>query len=195
MPRVVSIALLLFIVLDPFGNLVTLNTLLRAAAPARRRRIIIRESVIALAILQLFVFAGGAILHALGLQAYTLGISGGIVLFMIALGMVFPARKVLDKEGLEDPLVVPIAMPLIAGPGAISVVILLAQTNPVWNVAGAVGIAWLPTAVILAVSTWIFTFLGPRGAVALERLMGILLVMLSVQMVLDGVRGYLASQA
>ena len=190
----ISIALLLFIVLDPFGNLVTLNTLLRAAAPARRRRIIIRESLIALAILQLFVFAGGAILRALGLQAYALGISGGIVLFMIALGMVFPARKVLDKEGLDDPLVVPIAMPLIAGPGAISVVILLAQTNPVWNVAGAVGIAWLPTAVILAVSTWIFNFLGPRGAVALERLMGILLVMLSVQMVLNGLSAYMTSR-
>jgi len=191
MPRVVSIALLLFIVLDPFGNLVTLNTLLRATAPARRRWIIIRESIIALAILQLFVFAGGAILHALGLQAYTLGISGGIVLFMIALGMVFPARKVLDKEGLEDPLVVPIAMPLIAGPGAISVVILLAQTNPVWNVAGAVGIAWLPTAVMLTASTWLFNFLGPRGAVAVERLMGILLVMVSVQMVLNGLSAYM----
>src|SRR6185436_7756492 len=191
MPRVISIALLLFIVLDPFGNLVTLNTLLRSAAPARRRRIIIRESIIALAILQLFVFAGGAILRALGLQAYTLGISGGIVLFMIALGMVFPARKVLDKEGLDDPLVVPIAMPLIAGPGAISVVILLAQTNPALNVAGAVVVAWLPTAVILTASTWLFNFLGPRGAVALERLMGILLVMVSVQMVLNGLTAYM----
>jgi multiple antibiotic resistance protein len=188
---VITIALLLFIVLDPFGNLVTLNTLLRAATPARRRRIIIRESIIALGILQLFVFAGGAILRALGLQAYTLGISGGIVLFMIALGMLFPARKVLDKEGLDDPLVVPIAMPLIAGPGAISVVILLAQTNPVPNVAAAVVVAWLPTAIILAVSTWLFNFLGPRGAAALERLMGILLVMVSVQMVLNGLSGYL----
>ena len=186
-----SIALLLFIVLDPFGNLVTLNTLLRAANPARRRRIIIRESLIALAILLLFVFAGGAILRALGLQAYALGISGGIVLFMIALGMVFPARKVLDKEGLDDPLVVPIAMPLIAGPGAISVVILLAQTNPILNVAGAVVVAWLPTAVILTASTWLFNFLGPRGAVALERLMGILLVMVSVQMVLNGLSAYM----
>src|SRR5215204_7791385 len=100
-----SIALLLFIVLDPFGNLVTLNTLLRRSDPATRRTIIARESVIALGILLLFVFAGGRILQALGLQAYTLGISGGIVLFMIALGMVFPARKVLDKEGLDDPLV------------------------------------------------------------------------------------------
>ena len=187
----ISTALLLFIVLDPFGNLVTLNTLLRSATPARRRRIIVRESVIALAILQLFVFAGGGILRALGLHAYALGISGGIVLFMIALGMVFPARKVLDKEGLDDPLVVPIAMPLIAGPGAISVVILLAQTNPLLNVAGAVGVAWLPTAVILTASTWLFNFLGPRGAVALERLMGILLVMLSVQMVLDGLGAYM----
>ena len=190
----ISIALLLFIVLDPFGNLVTLNTLLRTSEPARRRRIIIRESVIALGILQLSVFAGGIVLHALGLQAYTLGISGGIVLFMIALGMIFPTHRVIDKEGLDDPLVVPIAMPLIAGPGAISAVILMAQNNPVPNVALAVAMAWLPTAIILAVSTWIFNFLGPRGAVAVERLMGILLVMLSVQMVLDGVGAYLTSR-
>jgi multiple antibiotic resistance protein len=190
----ISIALLLFIVLDPFGNLVTLNTLLRATPPERRRRIIVRESLIALGILQLFVFAGGSILRALGLAAYTLGISGGIVLFMIALGMVFPGRRVMDDEGMADPLVVPIAMPLIAGPGAISVVIVLAQTNPVSHVAAAVAVAWLPTAIVLAVSTWVFNFLGPRGAVALERLMGILLVMLSVQMVLDGVGAYMHQQ-
>ena len=187
----ISIALLLFIVLDPFGNLVTLNTLLRTTEPRRRRHIIIRESIIALGILQLSVFAGGVVLHALGLQAYTLGISGGIVLFMIALGMIFPTHRVIDKEGLDDPLVVPIAMPLIAGPGAISAVILMAQNNPVTNVALAVVVAWLPTAIILAVSTWIFNLLGPRGAMAVERLMGILLVMLSVQMVLDGLGAYM----
>jgi multiple antibiotic resistance protein len=192
---VISIALLLFIVLDPFGNLVTLNTLLRKSEPARRRRIIAREATIALGILMLFVFAGGRILHALGLQAYTLGISGGIVLFMIALGMVFPGRRVIDDQGMEDPLVVPIAMPLIAGPGAISTVILMAQTNPVRDVAVAVGLAWLATAVILTVSTVVFRLLGSRGALALERLMGILLVMLSVQMVLDGIAGYLAERA
>jgi multiple antibiotic resistance protein len=191
---VISIALLLFIVLDPWGNLVTLNTLLRASDPARRRRIIMRESTIALGVLLLFVFAGSNILHALGLQAYTLGISGGIVLFMIAIGMVFPTRKVMDAEGLDDPLIVPIAMPLIAGPGSISIVILLAQTNPARDVALAVVLAWLPTAIILMVSTWVFRFLGKRGALALERLMGILLVMLSVQMVLDGIGAYLTSR-
>lgn len=125
-----SIALLLFIVLDPFGNMVTLNTLLGSHAPGARRRIMLRESTIALGILLLCVFAGGTLLSALGLDAYTLGISGGIVLFMIALGMVFPAKRVMDDEGFEDPLVVPIAMPLIAGPGAISIVIVLAEKSP-----------------------------------------------------------------
>jgi multiple antibiotic resistance protein len=95
---------------------------------------------------------------------------------------------------VEDPLVVPIAMPLIAGPGAISIVILLGQKNPVWTVAGAVALAWLGTTIILSVSTSVFRLLGPRGALALERLMGILLVMLSVQMVLDGVGAYLTSR-
>ncbi len=189
-----SIALLLFIVMDPFGNLVTLNTLLRTSEPARRRRIIVRESVIALGVLLLFVVAGGRILSALGLQSYTLGISGGIVLFMIALGMVFPARKVIEDDALGDPLVVPIAMPLIAGPGAISMVMLLAQNASLLTVTSAVAMAWLPTAVILVVSTWIFRWLGPRGALALERLMGILLVMLSVQMMLDGLGAYLSSR-
>lgn len=189
-----SIALLLFIVLDPFGNLVTLNTLLRANEPRRRRWIIMRESVIALGILLLFVFAGGAVLGALGLQSYTLGIAGGIVLFMIALGMVFPARRVIDDDVLSDPLVVPIAMPLIAGPGAISMVMLLGQHASLTTVTSAVVLAWLPTAAILAVSTSVFRWLGPRGALALERLMGILLVMLSVQMILDGVGAYLTSR-
>jgi multiple antibiotic resistance protein len=191
---VLSIALLLFIVLDPFGNMVTLNTLLGAYAPAKRRRIMLRESVIALGILLVFVFAGGALLGALGLDAYTLGISGGIVLFMIALGMVFPAKRVMDDEGLEDPLVVPIAMPLIAGPGAISIVIVLAEKNPLPIVVGAVALASLSAAAVLTVSPTLFSILGRRGALALERLMGILLVMLSVQMVLDGVAAYLATR-
>ena len=97
-----STALLLFIVLDPFGNLVTLNTLLAAHEPKRRRRILLRESAIALAILLLAVFGGGTLLGALGLQPYTLGISGGIVLFMIALGMLFPSRRVLEDETLDQ---------------------------------------------------------------------------------------------
>jgi multiple antibiotic resistance protein len=185
---VLSTALLLFIVLDPFGNLVTLNTLLGGHEPIRRRRILLRESGIALAILLVAVFGGGALLGALGLQPYTLGISGGI-----ALGMLFPSRRVLEDETLDDPLVVPIAMPLIAGPSAISIVVVLAERDTPLVVAGAVTIAAGVTAAILTVSPQVFRLLGRRGALALERLMGMLLVMLAVQMVLDGVRAYLAS--
>ena len=189
-----SIALLLFIVLDPFGNMVTLNTLLSTHAPSRRRRIMLRESLIALGILLACVIGGGTLLSALGLDSYTLGISGGIVLFMIALGMVFPARRVMESEGLDDPLVVPIAMPLIAGPGAISIVTVLAEKNPLPTVVGAVTIAAGAGAAILTLSPTLFTVLGRRGALALERLMGILLVMLAVQMILDGLAAYLAAR-
>ena len=189
-----SIALLLFIVLDPFGNMVTLNTLLSTHAPARRRRIMLRESLIALGILLACVIGGGTLLSALGLDSYTLGISGGIVLFMIALGMVFPARRVMESEGLDDPLVVPIAMPLIAGPGAISIVTVLAEKNPLLTVVGAVTIAAGAGAAILTLSPTLFTVLGRRGALALELLMGILLVMLAVQMILDGLAAYLAAR-
>jgi multiple antibiotic resistance protein len=191
---VLSIALLLFIVLDPFGNMVTLNTLLSTHTPAKRRRIMLRESLIALGILLLCVVGGGALLSALGLDSYTLGISGGIVLFMIALGMVFPARRVMESEGLDDPLVVPIAMPLIAGPGAISIVTVLAEKNPLPTVVGAVTLAAGAGAAILTLSPTLFTVLGRRGALALERLMGILLVMLAVQMILDGLAAYLAAR-
>lgn len=188
-----STALLLFIVLDPFGNLVTLNTLLGSHETRKRRRILLRESAIALLILLFAVFGGGALLGALGLQPYTLGISGGIMLFMIALGMLFPARRVLEDEAIGDPLVVPIAMPLIAGPSAISMVVVLAERTSASTVAGAVAIAASAAAAILVVSPQVFRLLGRRGALALERLMGMLLIMLAVQMVLDGVRAYLAS--
>jgi multiple antibiotic resistance protein len=191
---IVSIVLLLFIVLDPFGNLVTLNTLLRDYEPARRRRIMLRESIIALGILLLATFAGQPILSALGLHSYALGIAGGIVLFMIALGMLFPAHRLIEDAKLEDPLIVPIAMPLIAGPSAISMVILLAEKHTAWLVAGAVAIASLAITAILSVSPAIYGFLGRRGALAMERLMGMLLVMLSVQMILDGIDAYMNSR-
>jgi len=191
---IVSIALLLFIVLDPFGNLVTTNTLLREYEPARRRRIMLRETAIALGILLVATFAGEAILTALGLHGYALGIAGGIVLFMIALGMLFPTHRIVEDAALEDPLIVPIAMPLIAGPSAISMVILLAEKHGAAAVVGAVAIAALAVAAILSVSTAIFAFLGRRGALAMERLMGMLLVMLSVQMIFDGIDAYLKSR-
>ncbi len=185
-----QIILLLFIVLDPFGNMVTINSLLQEMEPGRRRMVMLRESGIALLILLAAVFAGEAIMGALGLKPYALGIAGGIVLFMIAMGMVFPARRPGEEQDSGDPFIVPIAMPFIAGPGTISLVLLLAEKHDRLTVAAAVLIAGSISAIILTLSPSIYAFLGVRGSRAMERLMGMLLVMMAVQMVLDGIHAY-----
>ncbi len=147
-----QIILLLFIVLDPFGNMVTINSLLQEMEPGRRRMVMLRESGIALLILLAAVFAGEAIMGALGLKPYALGIAGGIVLFMIAMGMVFPARRPGEEQDSGDPFIVPIAMPFIAGPSTISLVLLLAEKHDRLTVAAAVLIAGSISAIILTLT-------------------------------------------
>jgi len=181
--------------MDPFGNLVVLNALLAEFSPQERRKIILRESSIATGILMTATFFGEALLGLLGLQDYSLRLAGGIVLFLIAMGMLFPSRRILEETTSEAPLIVPIAMPLIAGPSAIAMVILFTQEHSLSTVSSAVLIAAFGSAVLLVASSSIFAFLGKRGAMALERLMGMLLIMLSVQMVLDGINAYLKSIA
>lgn len=189
----ISLALLLFIVMDPFGNIVAINTMLSKLSSKERRLVILRESAIATFILLVCVFAGEAVLNALDLQKHSLSISGGIVLFLIALGMLFPTHKVMEDTTDEIPLIVPIALPLLAGPSAISMVILFSQEHPIMIVAIAVLIASGASALLLAASPTFFNFLGKRGSLALERLMGMLLIMISVQMVLDGLDAHAVS--
>ena len=179
--------------MDPFGNLVPVNAILSGSAPKARSRIVLRESVIAAGILLGAVYGGSLLLRTLGLAPCSLSISGGIVLLLIALGMLFPSRRILEEGSEEPPLIVPIAMPLIAGPGTISTVILFSQEHPREVVMGAVLLASTASALLLCASSRIYDFLGRRGSQALERLMGMLLIMISVQMILDGVEQYLAS--
>ncbi len=110
----ISIAILLFLIMDPFGNLVILNSLLGDFPASKRRLIIFREAAIATLILLVAAFFGGTLLEAIGLQEHSLRLAGGIVLFLIALGMLFPSRRIIEESSGEAPLVVPIAMPLIA---------------------------------------------------------------------------------
>ncbi len=191
----ISLTLLLFLIMDPFGNLVVVNTLLAEIPAGRRRLIVLREAAIATGILLGAAFVGGSVLGVLGLEQYSLRLAGGIVLFLIALGMLFPSRRMIEEPTVESPLIVPIAMPLIAGPSAISMVILFSEKHSAMDVSLAILIASAATTALLAASSTIFTFLGRRGAIALERLMGMLLIMLSVQMVLDGINAYLDSRA
>ena len=189
-----SLALMLFLIMDPFGNLVTVNTMLAGQAPRSRQLILLRESAIASALLLVAAIVGGKLLRALGLAEHALSISGGIVLFLIALGMLFPGRRVVEDSTLESPLIVPIAMPLLAGPSAISMVILFSERYAATVVCGAVLIASTASAALLGASPVVFRYLGRRGASALERLMGMILVMISVQMVLNGIDAYLLSR-
>ena len=190
----VSIAILLFLIMDPFGNLVVLNSLLAEIPVSRRRLVILREAGIATMILLCAAVFGGRFLDVLGLQEHSLRLAGGIVLFLIALGMLFPTRRLIEEPASEAPLIVPIAMPLIAGPSAISMVILFSEKHALTVVASAVLLAASVSTVLLVSSSSIFSFLGRRGATALERLMGMLLIMLSVQMILDGINAYLDSR-
>ncbi|MCL4104653.1 UNVERIFIED_CONTAM: hypothetical protein GTU68_004607 [Idotea baltica] len=189
----IATAFLLILVMDPFGNIIALNTLLSEIDPKKRFLIILREGAIAATILLVASFAGKLLLRFLGLEEHSLQLAGGIVLFLIALGMLFPSRKILDVTPEESPLIVPIAMPLIAGPSAISMVILLSEKESPVTVSGAILIAAGLSTALLAGSTRIFSFLGRRGATAMERLMGILLIIVSVQMILDGISAFLAT--
>ncbi len=182
----------LFLVLDPFGNAPVFHAVLSKIPECRRRPILVRELLIALAILLAFLFLGKYLLGFLGLGIHTLSISGGILLFLIALGMVFPARSILGESNDEEPFIVPLAVPLMAGPSCIALLLLTTTKYPLelGSIAFGVGLAWLASSALLLFSPLLLRILGTRGARALERLMGLLLILVAVQMFLDGVTTY-----
>ena len=192
MQSLLSTIILMIIIMDPFGNVATINSLLSGYGVRSQRRIIFREALIAYAILVACALVGTHLLRVLGLEQHTLRISGGIVLFIIALGMVFPAKSVIAHEALADPMIVPIAMPLIAGPSSMSIIFFLAHTHSTLNVLAALTAACVFSSIILWLSPAYFKKLGKRGALAIERLAGMLLIMISVQMLLDGFKDYMA---
>lgn len=190
----VSAAILLFLILDPLGNVPLFMSLLKTLPPRRQRIVLARELLIALAVLLLFLLAGKAILDAMHIRQESVSIAGGIVLFLIGIRMIFPPPEGLLGELPDgEPFIVPMAIPLIAGPSGMAAVILMSSSEPdrIADWVLALVIAWGATAVILFSSTYLYKWLGQRVLTAVERLMGMLLVALSVQMFLDGVAKYL----
>ncbi|MEO7936610.1 MAG: YhgN family NAAT transporter [Dokdonella sp.] len=188
-----SAGILLFLIMDPLGNIPLFLSLLKNVAPERRRLVLIRELIIALIVLFFFLFSGKYLLSALQLKAESVGIAGGIVLFLIGIRMIFPSRDgVFGGDVDAEPFIVPMAIPAVAGPSTMAAVMLLANGNPGrtvdWSI--ALFLAWLATSILLVSSTYLYRWLGASVLVALERLMGMLLVALSVQMFLDGVVAY-----
>jgi multiple antibiotic resistance protein len=190
-----SAATLLFFVMDPLGNVPLFLSALRPVDPSRYRAVIVRELCIALAILVLFLFVGQYLLGLLRVSSAALTTGGGIVLLLIALRMIFPTHERSLREEVEgEPFVVPLAVPYTAGPSALATELLLVTREPerwpVWL--GAVVLAWLASAVILYFSGNLRKVLGERGLTAMERLMGMLLVIVAVEMLMSGIAEYLS---
>ncbi len=193
---IISAATLLFLVMDPLGNIPVFLSVLDKVAPERRTRVLIRELFLALIVLIAFLYAGKTVLGFLGLSEHSIRIAGGIILFLIALKMVFPVtRSAHAAEEIQgEPLLVPLAIPMVAGPSAMAVIMLLSTNEPGrmtdWLL--ALLAAWFFSSLILVSATSLKRFLGQRGLVAIERLMGMLLIALSVQMLLEGISAYMA---
>lgn len=188
---ILSAAVLLFFLMDPLGNIPVLLSVLKGIEPKRQRFIIARELAIALVILIIFLFAGKPLLNFLHLQQETVTISGGIILLIIGLRMIFPKPEgIMGANPDGEPFLVPIAIPLIAGPSVLAMLILMTQSNPnnTINWLLALFIAWASSAVILLAAPFLLKVLKHRGLNALERLMGMLLVMMAVQMLINGIR-------
>ena len=188
-----SAALLLFLVIDPVGNIPMFVAALKDVAPERRARVVVRESLIALGVLVAFLFLGRFLLELMGLTQPALTTGGGIILFLIALRMVFPpARDGTQVEFVGEPLIVPLAIPYIAGPSAMaSVLMIMSHDNARWaSWLTAVVLAWGLSAAILVFATKLSDRLGKRGLTAVERLMGMILVAIAVQMIMQGVAEY-----
>jgi multiple antibiotic resistance protein len=193
---VASAAVTLFFIMDPLGNIPIFNAVLAKCNSARRARIVVRELCLALLILFGFLFAGNSILKFLGLSQSSLNIAGGVLLFIISLRMIFPRSGAVDDiEGGDEPFLVPLAVPLVAGPSTIAMLLLLSsgQPNrlPEWSV--ALFLAWAGTTALLIASPILLRVFGDRGSRALERLMGMILVILATQMLLNGIRDFVNS--
>ncbi|MBB1472623.1 hypothetical protein H5368_06240 [Luteimonas sp. MC1782] len=193
---IASAALLLFLILDPLGNIPVFLSMLRTLPPHRQRVVLARELLIALGVLMLFLWGGKYALELMHLRQESVSIAGGIVLFLIGLRMIFPPPEGLMGElPGGEPFIVPMAIPLVAGPSGMAAVMLMGTREPdrlgEWSL--ALFLAWVATAAILFSATYLYKLLGIRALIAVERLMGMLLVAISVQMLLDGLASYLAS--
>lgn len=202
---IASAAILLVLVLDPFGNIPLVLSTLGRVGEQRRRRVILRECAIAYAVLLLFLFAGRPLLELMRLSETAIGLAGGLILFIIALRMVFnhPEGPLGQTGGVgtaddpldREPFIVPLAIPAIAGPSALATVIVFTsrepQRWPEWML--AISLAMGVSVIVLLMAARISRFIGKRGVNAMERLMGLILTAIAVEMLLAGITAYVHS--
>jgi MarC family membrane protein len=187
-----SATILLVLITDPIGNIPIFANALKHVPPERRPMVILREILIAFVLLLTFMFVGEGFLRVMNLSELALQIGGGVILFLIALRMVFPPPESSDAEQLTEPLIVPLAVPAVAGPSALATVLLLVSQQPEKRLEwiGALCVTMAVSAVVLVSAERIQRLIGIRPVLAIERLMGLVLVSVAIEMLLRGVKTF-----
>jgi MarC family membrane protein len=191
---IVSATVLLILVMDPFGNMPLVISVLKHVEPAQRTKVVLRECAIAYAVLLAFMFGGGKFMQLLRLSDTALGIAGGLILFLIALRMVFPHEEGIFGESHEkETFIVPLAIPAIAGPSALATVLLMVSRDPQRSLewVTALSLAMLVSTLVMVSAQRISRWIGRRGVIALERLMGLVLTAIAVEMLLAGIERFI----
>ncbi|AXK39429.1 MarC family protein [Crenobacter cavernae] len=189
-----SATVLLILITDPLGNIPLFIAALKQVKPERRHKVVLRECLIAFAVLLSFLFFGRHFLELMQLSDESLRVAGGVILFLIAIKMIFPGEEsAFGARFQSEPFIVPIAVPLIAGPSAMATVLLLSTREPArmaeWM--GALTITMFVTTTVFLASGRLQKILGDQVIAALERLMGLVLTAISIEMLMSGLAAYL----
>jgi multiple antibiotic resistance protein len=183
-----SIAFTLFLLMDAFGNIPIYLSILKDIEKKRKLVIIFREMVVSLTLIIFFAFFGDSFFNFLGISAKSMQISGGIVLFIVGLNMIFPKKEADNSYGVQgEPFIFPLAVPLVAGPAVLAAVMIYSrQMVQEVILISAIIIAWAATTIILLLAGKLSQWIDKRSLQALERLMGLILLMIAIEMVLKG---------
>lgn len=185
---VLSLALTFFLVANPIGNSPTMMALLKDYAFDRQRKIVLREGLISLIIAFFFLFCGEYFMKYLNISKSALSISGGFILFLVATQMIFHKPELAKEHQVkQEPFIVPIATPLVAGPGLMSTIMITAsEENNILKVSSSVLIAFSGVILIMVLSPYLQKLVGKRGMAAMEQVMGMILGLISMNMIVRG---------
>lgn len=190
-----NVAFMLFLIMDPIGNVSSFLSLVKEIPPKKQLWIIVREMLIALGFMLLFNEIGEYIFNLLHISDTVVRLSSGLILFLVAIKILFPSvdspRANLPKG---EPFVIPLAIPLIAGPALLATIMLYAHDIPSRPLMfGAILLAWVAASIVLLAAPYLKKMLGDNGLMACERLMGMILVLLAIQRFAEGVQLFIKS--
>lgn len=185
---IIQLAMIFFIVTNPIGNSPTIIALIKDYSVREQQKILLREAIISMLLAMFFLFLGETFLNCLNIQNFALTTSGGVLLFIVALKMIFSTRDERQIVGPKQaPFIVPIATPLLSGAGLLTMIMLYSkQEANDMKILLAILLAWVGVTAVLVAAPYMQIFLGKRGLAALEQLMGMLLAMIATEMIVNG---------